>query len=114
MIFIFSMVAGLLCSVDFLLYSKVTQSPIHVYIPFSHIITLNHMWLYIVPSTIQQDLIAYPFQRQQFVSINPNFPVHPIPFPSPLATTGLFSMSMIFFSTFYFKIDFVLDDFAQL
>ena len=42
MIFIFFIVAGLQCSVKFLLYSKVTQSHIHIYIPFSHIIMLHH------------------------------------------------------------------------
>ena len=34
MIFIFSVIAGLQCSVNFLLYSKVTQSHIHIYILF--------------------------------------------------------------------------------
>jgi len=64
MIFIFSTIAGLQCSVNFLLYSKVTQLHIHVYMVFSHIIMLRHKWLDIVPSAIQQDLIACPFQRQ--------------------------------------------------
>ena len=45
MIFIFSIIACLLCSVNFLLYSKVTQSHIHVYILFTHIIMLHHKWL---------------------------------------------------------------------
>ena len=34
--FIFSIITGLQCSFSFLLYSKVTQSHIHVYIFFSH------------------------------------------------------------------------------
>ena len=42
MIFIFSIIAGLQCSVSFLLYSKVTQSHIHIYIPFSYILMLHH------------------------------------------------------------------------
>ena len=42
MIFIFSIIANLQHSVNFLLYSKVTQSHIHIYILFSHIITLYH------------------------------------------------------------------------
>ena len=42
MIFIFSIIAGLQCSVNFLLYSKVTQLHIHAYILFSHIIMLHH------------------------------------------------------------------------
>ena len=41
-IFIFSIIADLQCSVNFLLHSKVTQSYIHVYILFSHIIMLHH------------------------------------------------------------------------
>ena len=64
MIFIFSIIAGLQCSVNFLLYNKVTQLHVHVYIIFSHIIMLHHKWLDIVSSAIQQDLIANPFQRQ--------------------------------------------------
>ena len=62
-IFIFSIMADLQCSVNFLLHSKVTQSHIHVHILFSHIIMLHHKWPDIVPSAIQQDSIAYPFQR---------------------------------------------------
>ena len=49
--------AGLQCSVNFLLYSKLTQSHIHIYIPFSHIM-LHWKWLDTVPSAIQQELIA--------------------------------------------------------
>ena len=71
----------------------------HTYIhSFSHIIMLHHKWLDIVPSGIQQHLIAYPFQRQSFAPVNPKLPVHPTPSSSPLVTTSLFSKSMIFFS----------------
>ena len=42
MIFIFSMIADVQCSVHFLLHSKVTPSLLHVYILFSHIIMLHH------------------------------------------------------------------------
>ena len=42
MIFIFSIIAGLQWSVNFLLYIKVTQLHIHVYILFSHIIRFHH------------------------------------------------------------------------
>ena len=38
MILAFFIIAGLQCSVNFLLYSKVTQLYTHVYILFSHII----------------------------------------------------------------------------
>ena len=42
-------------------FSTVTHTCIHF---FSHIIRLHHNWLDIVLSATQQDLIAYPFQRQ--------------------------------------------------
>ena len=64
MIFVFSIIAGLQCSINFLLYNMVTQLHIHVYIIFSHIIMLHHKWPDIVSSDTQQDLIASPFQRQ--------------------------------------------------
>jgi len=56
MIFIFSIIAGLQCSVNFLLYSKVTQSHVHIYILFLTLssIMLYHQWLDIAPSAIQQ------------------------------------------------------------
>ena len=57
MIFIFSIIADLQCFVNFPLYSKVTQSHIHVHILFSHIIMLHHKWPHIVPSATQQDPI---------------------------------------------------------
>ena len=58
---------------------------IHTYILFLPLssIMLHHRWLHIVPSAIQQDLTAYSFQRQYFASINPRFPVHRTPSPSP-------------------------------
>ena len=78
----------------------VTQLHIQVYILFSPVIMLHHKWLDIVLSATEQDLIANPFQKQWFASINPKLPVHPTPFPSPStsATTSLFSKSVIFFS----------------
>ena len=85
----FSIIAGLQCSVNFLLYSKVTQSHIHIDILFFHIIMLHCKWLDIVPRAIQMDIVAYPFQRQEFASINPKFPAHPTLSSSPLATTSL-------------------------
>ena len=87
MIFIFSIIAGLQCSVNFLLYRKVTQSHTHRYILFLTLssIVCHHKWLDIVPSAMQRDLIAYPFQRQSFASANPRFPVHPSPSPAPVA-----------------------------
>ena len=94
MIFIFSSIVDLQCSVNFLLYSKVTQSHthtiyiflffncyfpntnifllysmvtqlhIHMYILFSPIIMLHHKWPDILLSATQKDLIAKPCQKQ--------------------------------------------------
>ena len=66
MIFIFSIIVGIKYSVNFLLYSKVTQSHIHIHILFLTLssIMLHHRWLDIVPGAIQQDFIANPFQMQ--------------------------------------------------
>ena len=63
LIFIFFIIAGLQCSVSFLLYTMMTQLHIHEYI-FSHIIILYHKWLDIIPSATKQDLIAYKFQKK--------------------------------------------------
>ena len=52
MIFIFSIITGLQCSVSFLLYGMVTQLHIHVYIVFSHIVMFHHKWPDIVPSAL--------------------------------------------------------------
>ena len=104
MIFIFSIIVGLQYSVNFLLYSKMTQSHTHIYIhSFLTLssITLHHRWLDIVPSATQH-LIAYLLQMQEFASINPRLPVHPTPSPSALATTSLFSKSMSFFPVVFF------------
>ena len=43
--YFFSIVAGLQCPINFLLYNKVIQSHIHIYIPFSHSIMLYHKGL---------------------------------------------------------------------
>ena len=66
MIFIFPFMAGLQCSVNFPPNSKVTQSHIHIVILFLTLssIMLHREWLDLVPSAAQQDLIAYPLQRQ--------------------------------------------------
>ena len=69
MINIYSILAGLQFSVNFLLDSKVTQSHIHF---FSHIITLQHKSLDIVPSAIQQDLtslIVGPLVTNPFLKV---------------------------------------------
>ena len=100
MIFTFAIIVGLQCSVSFYCTAKWpshTHIYIYLYILFSHII-LHHNWLDLVPCVLQQDLIAYLLQMQQFVSINPRLPVRPTPSPSPLATPSLFSKSLSFFS----------------
>ena len=66
MIFIFSIIVGFQCSVTVLLYSKVTQSHIHICILF---LTLSSVMLHPkcldrVPSAIRQDVIAYPLLKQ--------------------------------------------------
>ena len=78
---------------QFLLFSKVTQfvcvcvyTQAFFFLDCSSIM-FYHKWLDIVPCAIQQDLIAYPLQMQQFPSTNPKLPVHPT--PSPSATTNL-------------------------
>ena len=73
----------------------VTHTYIHYF--FSHYM-FYHKWLDKVPSATQQEPIANPSPRQESASINPRLPIHPTPSPSPLATTSLLSMSMIFFS----------------
>jgi len=63
MIFTFSIIAGLQCSVNFLPHSKMTQSHTHTYIhSFCHII-LHHAPSY-VTRYCSQCYTAYPFQRQ--------------------------------------------------
>jgi len=83
MIFIFSIIASLQCSVNFLLYSKVTQSHIHVYILFSHII-FHH-----APSQVTRYSSQCYTVGSHYLSIpkaivcNSKFSVHPTPSPSP-------------------------------
>ena len=73
----------------------VTQLYIHVHILISHI---KCSIISDIISATQQDPIADTSQRQHSVSIYPKPPVPPTPSPFPLATTSLFSKSMIFFS----------------
>ena len=71
---------------QFLLYSKVTQSYIHIH--FFSLIILHHVpsQVIIVPCAIQQDLIAHAPQMQEFVSTKLRLPVHPTPSSSPQQT----------------------------
>ena len=46
------------------------------------------MYLDIVLSATQPDLIVNPFQKQQFASVNPKLPIHPTPSLFPWATTS--------------------------
>ena len=64
----------------FLLYSKVRQLYMYIYIFFfSHFLHNVASEVIIIPCAIQQDLIAYPLQMLQFASTNPKLPVHPTP-----------------------------------
>ena len=87
---------GKLCIIDKILNG--------IYIFFSHYM-FHHKWLDRVPSATQQDHIANPSQRQHSASIYPKLQVPPTPSPSALATTSLFSKSMIFFSVERFICD---------
>ena len=63
----------------FLLWSMVTQLHQHVYILFfSHYVS-HHKWIDRVPSATQQDPIANPSWRQQFVSIYLKLLFPPLP-----------------------------------
>ena len=53
MVSIFSIIVGFQCSVNFLLYSKMTQSHIYIYILFSHIILHN------APSKVTSNRLRY-------------------------------------------------------
>ena len=68
-IFIFSIIADLQCSVNFLLYSKVTQLHVRAYILSSHIIMLHNKWLDRVSSAIQQDRKPFLFSLHPFHSL---------------------------------------------
>ena len=85
MIFIFSVIVGLHCSVNFLLYSKVTQSHIHVYILFVQYPPL---------CSITSDKIQFPVQYSRISLIihpkcnnlhllTPDSQSIPLPFPPP-------------------------------
>ena len=81
------------CLFNYFLFAKLTleisnctnvqqSDPItHIYTFFlSHYLSsimFHHKWLDIVHCAIQQSLIVYPLQMQQFASINPKLPVHP-------------------------------------
>ena len=58
-----------------------TQLHTHVYIIFSPIVMLSCMYLDIVLSDTQQDLIVNPSQKQQFAFINSKLPIPPTPSP---------------------------------
>lgn len=53
---------------------------------FFSIVTVYHGILNIVLCALEQDLVAYPFCIWKFIFAGPNFPLHPSPSPSSLAT----------------------------
>ena len=61
---------------------------------------VSRKWLDIVFCGIEQNLIAYPLQMQEFASINPTLPVYPTHSTCPLATTRLFFKSMNSYTLF--------------
>ena len=69
MIFIFSIIVGLQCSINFLLYSKVTQLHTHTYLLFLTLssIMLHHSWLDIVPMWSDFLSFNYSFQITGFL-----------------------------------------------
>ena len=83
---------------QFLLYIKVTQFYIYVYIPFLTLssIMFHHKWLGIVPYAITEGSGSHCLSTPN-ASTDPKLPVHPNPSPFYLATTSLFSMSMSLF-----------------
>ena len=99
--FMLSIIAGVQCSVHFPRHIDVTPSHMHVYTFFSHIILLHHKWLDRGPRAIQQDLVAYPFRRQESASVNPKFPVPP-PWQPCVCSLWHFYMSTASASSSYF------------
>ena len=98
---IFFIILDLQCSVNFCHTAK-CPSYTHMYILFLTLysIMFHHEHLGIVPCATWQELIAYPFQVQQYMSANPKLPGHPTLTPSFWATTRLFSKSMSLFLFF--------------
>ena len=80
---------------QFLLCSKVIQLYILIFTLSS--IMFHQKWSDIVPWAVQQNLIASPFQMQNFTSTNPKHPLSHTLSPFLLAITSIFSMSMSFF-----------------
>ena len=72
MIFIFSIIAGLQCSVNFLPYSKLTQSHTHVYI-FSHIIMLHHKRIFFKFCHLMLIKVANMFYIKRNVTIKKGY-----------------------------------------
>ena len=54
-------------------------------------------WLYIVPCSVQQDLLLIHSEWNNLHLPTPNSPSIPLPLPSPWATTSLFSVSASLF-----------------
>ena len=92
--FYFSIIVDLQCSVNFCGTAKWHSHSylcvcvcvcVHIYILFLTLssIVLHHKWLALVPRAIQQDLMAYPLQMQEFASTNPNLQSIPPRLPPP-------------------------------
>ena len=94
----FSIIVGLQCSVNFYCTAKWSVKHIYTFFFLHYPPSYFIMLLDIVPSAIEQDLIAYPLQTQEFASIKPRLPVHPTLLPFPLATSSLFSKTLSFYT----------------
>ena len=82
-IFIFSIIVGIQCSVDFYCTAK---WPSHTYICIILFLILSsimfhHKWLDRVPCAVQQDLIAYPLQCNSLHLLTPDSQSTPLPPP---------------------------------
>ena len=64
-----------------------------MYIFFHILIMVYYRLLNIVPCAIQQDIVVFPIHMYRFASMDPKLTIQ----PAPLATTGLFSMSVNLF-----------------
>ena len=85
-----------------MLYNKVIQSHIYIYILF-HIFCsmIYHRILNIVPCSIQKDLVVYPLYIYQVALLTPTAYCVLSPNPSPLATTPLFLYDLMILFLFH-------------
>ena len=81
----------------FLLYNKIIQLYIHTFFFVSFSIMVYHRILTIAPCALQQTLLLIHSLCNSLHLLIPASHSMPLPIPSPLATTSLFSMSVSLF-----------------